>query len=214
MTISADEIGERALRQLGVAIIPLADRPALTTMVAPAAVATGVLIELGVIASDETPSATDQALALEKVVRVQDSLASQALVWWSNDGIPQAIAEEVTKMAAAMTATAFGKKGDLAAYTALEARVRQMALILSSPDHATAAVLDVHNEMDAAGLVRWSSQDIPHAISGAYEDKAAFALAPLFGKAGDVRAAAEATRRFARYSALPSSDTPTPVDYF
>lgn len=214
MTISADEIGERALRRLGVALVPLADRPALTTMVTPATIATGALIELGVIASDETPTATDQALALEKVTRVQDSLAAQALVWWSNAGIPQALAEEYTKMSAAMMATSFGKAGDLTAFQAMESRVRQVALVLSAPDHATAAALGVHNEMETLGLVRWSSQDIPDAIAGAYETKTTFSLAPLFGKPADARADLDATRDFARYAALPSSNAPTPVDYY
>jgi hypothetical protein len=215
MTQSALEIGERALRRLGVAIVPMADRPALNTMVPTPTIAIQALVELGVIASDEAPSTADGNLALDKLRYIQDSLASQALVWWSNTaGIPQALAEEYIRMTAISLASSFGKPGDLQAYAAMEARVKQMALIMSAPDLATQAVLDVHAEMDVLGFVRWSTQDIPDAIAQAYEAKAAVALAPLFGKPADPRADLEATRQFARYAALPSSDAPTPVDYF
>lgn len=215
MTQRADEIGERVLRRLGVAIIPLADRPTLTTMVPTTTIAIGALIELGVIASDEAPSTTDGNLALDKLRYIQESLASQALVWWSTlAGVPQALAEEYMRMTAISLASSFGKAGDLQTYAAMEARVKQMALILSAPDLATQAVLDVHAEMDVLGYVRWSSQDIPDAIAQAYVVKAATILAPAFGKPADAAAELMATRQFARYAALPSSDAQTPVEYF
>lgn len=215
MTVTIAALAERALRRLGVAIVPLADRPALETFVPAATIATNALIELGVIASDETPSAVDQALALAKVVQVQDSLASQAIVWWSNaSGIPRAIAEEVTKMAAAMLASSFGKAGDLGSYQALEARARNMALILSAQVVAEECVMAVHAQLDAMGLMRWSVFDIPDAVSEAYVMRAAAMLAPQFGKAVDPQANIESVRAFARFTALAASGAPTPADYY
>ncbi|HXI78044.1 MAG TPA: hypothetical protein VNH21_12960, partial [Steroidobacteraceae bacterium] len=66
MAVSIATLGERALRRLGVAIIPAADRPALAAPVALAAIATNALLWLAIIAADETPSPADAALALAK----------------------------------------------------------------------------------------------------------------------------------------------------
>lgn len=214
MVQTVGQLAERVLRRLGVALVPIADRPALTTMVPPATIATNALLELAVIASDETPSTADQALALAKVQQVQDSLASQALVWWSNDGVPRAVAEEYTKMAAAMLASSFGKQSDLGAYQTLEQRVRRMALILSAQNVAEEAIMAVHAQLEAQGLLRWSSVDIPDAVAEGYVIRAAAMLAPSFDKPADPMAEPQALRVFARYAALAPSGVPTIASYF
>ena len=96
MTQSVSTIAERALRRLGVKIVPLDDSPTLVEMVPVATIATMALVELGVIASDETPSATDQALALDKVASVHAALDAQGLVWWDGTAVPRAFVEEST----------------------------------------------------------------------------------------------------------------------
>jgi hypothetical protein len=212
--LSIADLGERALRRIGVAIIPVADRPPLNAMVAPASVATSALVELGVIAADETPSASDQALALAKVQAVQASLAAQALVWWDDAGIPSALVEEYTKLAAQQMATSFGKAGDLQIYTAIEARVRHVALVLSAPDLATAAVQAVHDNLAARGLVRWTVFDIPPAAIDPYVALAAAALAPRFDQQADPNAVVAATRSLAQIIALPTSGERVQVEYF
>ena len=60
MTMSIGTIAQKALRRLGVRVVPLDDSPTLTEMVPFDVIATMALVELGVIASDETPSDTDQ----------------------------------------------------------------------------------------------------------------------------------------------------------
>jgi len=207
-------LGERALRRLGVAVIPVADRPPLTTMIAPDTIATDALVELGVIAADEIPSAADQALALAKLGAVQDSLTSQALVWWDNTGIPSALREEYTKMTAAQMATSFGKQADPAVYALLENRVRRMALVFTGPERATEAVQAVHDHLVATGRARWSSWDIPPAADLPYELLAANRLAPLFEKPADAGADVLAMRSLAQIIALPSSGERTVAEYF
>lgn len=207
-------LGERALRRLGVAVVPVADRPPLTTMVAPDTIATDALVELGVIAADETPAPADLALAGEKLAAVQDSLTSQALVWWDNTGIPSALREEYTKMTAAQMATAFGKQADPAVYALLENRVRRMALVLSATDHATEAVQAVHDQLAATGRARWSVWDLPPAAELPYELLAANRLAPLFEKPADAAADVLAMRSLAQIVALPSSGERVIAEYF
>jgi hypothetical protein len=207
-------LGERALRRIGVAIVPFADRPPLNAMVTPASVATAALVELGVIAADETPTASDQALALAKVAAVQDSLTARALTWWDNTGIPSAVAEEYTKMAATLAATSFGKAGDIQIYTALEARVRHVALVLSAPDLATAAVQAVHDDLVARGRVRWTVFDLPPAAVDPYIALAAAALAPRFEQQFPPDAVVAAQRSLAQIIALPTSGERVQTEYF
>ena len=80
-----------------------------------ATIATAALVELGVIAADETPSASDQALALDKVASVHGSLLAQGIALWDVSAIPRAFAEEYTKLTAAMAASQLrqgGRSGD------------------------------------------------------------------------------------------------------
>jgi hypothetical protein len=214
MTVSIDQLAEQTLRRLGVAIIPAADRPPLSVSIPSATIATNALVELGVIAADETPAAADQALALAKVSQVQDSLVSQAIVSWASTGVPQAVAEEYTKMTAIMLASSFGKQADMGAYQTMEGRVRNYALVLTAQVQAVDAVMSIHQMMDAMGLVRWSVFDVPDGIGGAYVQRAAASLAPYFGKQPDAREDVDGLRQFARFTALPSSGAPTPVSYF
>jgi hypothetical protein len=207
-------LGERVLRRLGVAVVPVADRPTLSTMIDPATIATDALVALGVIAADEVPAASDLALANATVASVQDSLASQAIVWWDNSGVPSAVREEYAKMAAAQMASAFGKQADPQIYAMLEARVRRMALVLSSFDLASEAVQAVHDGLAATGRVRWTVFDIPPAVELPYELLAANRLAPLFDKPADAGAELMATRQLAQIIALPTSGERTVAEYF
>jgi hypothetical protein len=213
MAVTIATLGERALRRLGVVVVPLADRPALSVIIPAVTLATSALVELGVIAADETPATLDAALALAKVAAVHDALVAQAFVSWSLDAVPQAVSEEMVKLTANVMASAFGKTaGDIQMHAALEARIRKVAQIMRAPDLATAAVMDVHRDLSARGLVRWSVFDVPDSAASAYVILAANQLAPEFGaKAGDGIAA---ERSLARYIALPTSGERVPAEYF
>lgn len=214
MTVSIATIGQKALRRLGVRVVPLDDSPTLTEMVPVATIATAALVELGVIASDETPIPSDQALLLDKVASVHAALDAQGVVWWSKDAIPRAFTEEYTKLAASWAATSFGKSADPQLVASLEARVRKGAMVLSSDDQANQAVQAVHDNLVMRGVARWSVFDIPNPVGDAYSVLAADRMAPLFGTdtvPADTRAAEVAIYR---YVALPTSGETVAAEYF
>ena len=214
MTVSVGTIAQMSLRRLGVRVVPLDDSPTLTEMVAVATIATAALVELGVIASDETPIPSDQALMLDKVASVHASLDAQGVVWWDGTAVPRAFVEEYTKLTAAMAASSFGKSADPQIVAMLEGRVRKGAMVLSADDNAQQAVQAVHDDLVMRGIARWTSMDIPDALADPYATLAADALAPLFGGDTDPKDTADAVVAIYRYVALPSSGERTPVEYF
>ena len=215
MTVSVSTIAERALRRLNVAVVPLDDRPTLIEMVPVATIATMALTELGVIASDETPSASDQALALDKVASVHAALDAQGLVWWDGTAVPRAFVEEYTKLTAAQASTSFGKASDPASLTLLEGRIRRGVMGIASHDIAVEAVMAVHTDLVAKGIARWTSLDIPDMAALPYEMLAAYDLAPKFPPAEQDKAeVAQAMSALFKITALPSSGGHVVADYF
>jgi hypothetical protein len=87
-------------------------------------------------------------------------------------------------------------------------------MVLSADDQAQQAVMDVHNDLVARGLARWTSWDIPEAVSESYVVLAADMLGPLFGAQTDRADAAAAKRSLYQYIALPSSGERVPAEYF
>ncbi|HEY2419018.1 MAG TPA: hypothetical protein VGH84_13935 [Steroidobacteraceae bacterium] len=214
MAVSISTLGQQALRRLGVRVVPLDDSPTLTEMVPAATIATAALVELGVIAADETPSGPDQALMVDKVASVHGALDAQGLVWWTGTAMPRAFVEEYTKLAAAFAASSFGKSVDPAVIALLETRVRKGVMVLSADDNANQAVQAVHDDLAMRGCTRWSSQDIPEAVGEAYTILAADRLAPLFGLDTDAKDTALAMVSIYRYLALPTSGAAVQAAYF
>jgi hypothetical protein len=214
MTTSVGTIAQMALRRLGVRIVPLDDSPTLTEMVPVATIATAALVELGVIASDETPIPSDQALMLDKVASVHAALDAQGVVWWPVGSVPRAFTEEYTKLTAAFAGSSFGKAIDPAMVALLEARVRKGAMVLSADTNAQQAVQAVHDDLVMRGIARWTSLDIPDPLADPYATLAADALAPLFGGDTDPRDTQDAMVAICRYIALPSSGETVSVAYF
>jgi len=214
MTTSVGTIAQVALRRLGVRIVPLDDSPTLTEMVPVATIATAALVELGVIASDETPLPSDQALMLDKVASVHAALDAQGVVWWPSGSVPRAFVEEYTKLTAAMAGSSFGKSIDPAIVALLEARVRKGAMVLSADTNAQQAVQAVHDDLVMRGIARWTSLDIPDPLSDPYATLAADALAPLFGGDTDPNDTRDAMVAIYRYVALPSSGETVSTAYF
>jgi hypothetical protein len=214
MTVSIGTIAQQALRRLGVRIVPLDDSPTLTEMVSFDVIAIGALIELGVIASDETPIPSDMDFMRDKVSSVHAALDAQGVVWWPVGSVPRAFTEEYTKLTAAMAGSSFGKAIDPAMVALLEARVRKGAMVLSADSNAQQAVTNVHNDLVMRGIARWTSLDIPDALSDPYATLAADALAPLFGGDTDPKDTQDAMVAIYRYVALPSSGETVSVAYF
>ena len=215
MTVSVSTIAERALRRINVAVVPLDDRPVLTELVPAATIATMALVELGVIASDETPIPSDQALALDKVASVHAALDAQGMVWWTGAAIPRAFVEEFVKLTAGQAASSFGKAIDPATVAMFEGRIRRGVMGISSHDIAVEAVMAIHNDLVAKGIARWSSLDIPVMAAMPYEMLAAYELAPKFPPAEqDKNEMAQAMRTLFAITALPTSGERVVADYF
>jgi hypothetical protein len=176
--------------------------------------ATRALMTLAVIASDETPSAADQAFAVSKVQAVHDSMALQGFIPWDINNVPQGVSEEYVLLAALHMAMAFGKQGDPAQQPVIEARVRKTAVIMGAVDLATGAVMDVHRNLAARGLVRWTVFDIPDAARDPYVMLTASNIAPEFGVAPIKGDDVDAIRKFAQIIALPSSGAHVVAEYF
>ena len=214
-TISVTSIAERALQALGVTVTA-ANRPALTTIVTmqaiadaalqavgvtvpvahqpPAAgtpasttdIAGSALIELGVVASDETPSASDLTVALEKAVDVHGALVGQGIASWAGTAIPVALIEEYTKLTALLLASSFGKTGDPALWAPLEARVRKYSQVHESQGAVILArVASVHDSLVADASASWASTAIPQAVFDEYVQLTWAQIAPVFAMTVD-----------------------------
>jgi hypothetical protein len=215
MTVSVSTIAERTLRRLNVTVVPLDDRPTMTEMVPVATIATMALVELGVIASDETPLPSDQALALDKVTSVHAALDAMAVVWWDGTAVPRAFVEEYVKLTAAQAASSFGKVVDPATVALFEGRIRRGAMGIASHDIAVEGVMAVHTELVGKGIARWSSFDIPDMAAMPYEMLAAYELAPKFPPAEqDKNEVAQAMRTLFAITALPTSGERVVAEYF
>ena len=214
MTVSIATIAQKALRRLGVRVVPLDDSPTLTEMVSFATIATAALVELGVIASDETPIPSDQALMLDKVASVHAALDAQGVVWWAVGSVPRAFTEEYVKLVALFAATSFGKPSSPQEVALLEGRIRKGAMVLSADDNAQQAVQAVHDDLVMRGIARWTSLDIPDVVGEQYAIMAADRLAPLFDEGPDPNGTPAAMAALYRYVALPSSGNVVATAYF
>ena len=214
MTESIGTIAQKAIRRLTVRIVPVDDSPVLTEMVPFDVLAIGALIELGVIASDETPSDDDMTYMQDKVKSVHAALDAQGVVWWPVGSVPRAFVEEYTKLTAAQAGSSFGQSIDPAVVAMLEARIRKGAMVLSSDDQAQQAAQAVHDDLVMRGIARWSSLDIPNPVGEAMAILTADRLAPLFAMQTDPNDAVGAMIAIYRYVALPSSGEQVAAAYF
>ena len=166
MTTDVSTIAERALRRLNVAVVPLDDllNDAYGTLSCPPRppIATMALVELGVIASDETPIPSDQApgarqggLGARGARCARDGLVDRCR---HPSGVRGGIHEADQPPTRRPAST---RRSDPAALALLEGRVRRGAMVIASHDIAVEAVLAVHTDLVGRGIARWSSQDIP-----------------------------------------------------
>lgn len=72
------------------------------------AVRTGALTRLGVLAAEETPTASDDRAAATALARVVDDLGARGEVWFTADALPEETRHALTLLVAADLADAFG----------------------------------------------------------------------------------------------------------
>ena len=210
-TLTSADVAARALLQLGIPVAE-SDRPAAAAIVSkadlaaralravgidPAAIgagtasgvtydapglATAVLLKLAVIASDETPSATDLAEAQARVTDVHDMLNGLDFVSWPVSAVPAALAEFYIIMAAQLVAPQFGKPAAMDAFAQAQAMLRQQALSGAfGVTLAEAKAQEAHEALNAAGLVAWTADAVPAGVAAAYVQLTASLLAPIYG---------------------------------
>ena len=208
------QLAERVLRRLGVAVVPVEDRPALNTSVPPATIATNALVQLGVIAtnavpptqaavvptdtiatlaltklgviaSDETPLASDLALAQAAVAAVHANLVAQGHVDWQAGAITNAVSEEYAALAAMHMASSFGKAADLQSVAVFEARIATVARTSRAQSLALAKVSEVQASLVSQGIVGFDDTAIPTYLAEEYTRLTAMMLAQSFGQQTD-----------------------------
>ncbi|APT57784.1 hypothetical protein RGI145_12345 [Roseomonas gilardii] len=198
-------LAERALRQLGINPYPALSQ--LGTDQVPwtmAMIGTAALQRLGVLNGDEGPSATDAALALQKVRTVHDLLVRLSIAGgWPADGIPSGAAEMYVIMVAQELAPAFGKPADMQLFAQAKDLLKLEAISGAyGQTLAEGHVRAVHDSLAAAGLVDFAADAIPQAYSDDYVELTAAHLAPAVGKTADVAGAAAATEARVRRAML------------
>lgn len=231
MSVTVSIIAERVLRRLGVSVVPVADRPVVSTRTAPGDIATAALVALGVIAtdavppsqannvpvekigtlalvrlaviaSDETPAAADLALAIETIASIHANLVATGNADWPLEGITTAVVEEYTGLGALHMSSAFGKAGDMQAAAALEARIANVARIARAYDLALTKVSEVQATLISQGVVSWDNLGIPTALAEEYTRLVAATLASSFGQQIDPKMIAALEARVRRVALI------------
>lgn len=76
----------------------------------PTELAANVLLHLGVVASDATPSAADSSYVIKRYQDLYEELADpdEHIVYWDQDAIPRVVFEPLTQLVALTVSTPFG----------------------------------------------------------------------------------------------------------
>ena len=172
MTVPVATIAEQALRRLGVAIVPVADRQMLNDMVPPATIAEAALRQLGV---DVVPASERPALSV--VVPVA-TIADNALRDLGVAVVPEAERPllTVTVPISTIATSALAELGVVASDETPSAADQALAL---------ANAQEVHDSLVALGIASWPSSAIPQYASEQYTKMAANIMATSFGRAAD-----------------------------
>lgn len=208
-TVTQADLASRALRAVGINPAPIGSGTATGITYTASALATAALEKLSVIASDEAPSATDQALALARVNDAHDILAGADFITWSAAAVPASVAEFYIVMAVQLLAPSFGKLANMDAFVQAQAMVRQQSLSGAfGQTIASGKVSEVHEQLNALGLVNWTIAAVPQAQAANYVALTAALLAPVFSYQQDAqgrqvdKAAADAAEANIRRAAV------------
>jgi hypothetical protein len=191
--VAQADLAARALRAVGINPAPIGVGTATGITYNADQLAVSVLIKLAVIASDETPSTADRTEVIARVYAAHDILAGADYVTWSANTVPGDVSDFYIIMAANLAAPAFGKPANMEAFTAAQSMVRMQALSGAyGQSLAMDKIVEVHERLNAAGLVRWNVSEVPAAQAEAYVQMAAAILAPVFGYQQDAQSVAAA----------------------
>ena len=182
-----DYLAQNALKLLGINPVEQANVAPFSTLVFNITeLGLMALQSLGVYASDETASDTDQTLATQYASAFHYYLVGANAVRWTEAAVPTQVSALYVEAICAQLGPSFGKPVDLQTYAAA---VVSIAKIANSNQYAQSFALDhiamVHSELAGLNLVNWDEAAIPDALSETYSKLAAFRMAPAFGQAAD-----------------------------
>jgi len=208
VTISIGALGQKVLRRLGVRIVPLADSPHLTELVPMADLAAKVLLELGVVNANGTAfTETVNANAIATGALVDLGVLNSDMALVAPPIVPvNTIATNALIELGIVNTGAPGEPGDIQPYQTIATLALQELGIIAADEVATTydnglaleAVTSIHAALWGEGIAQWTLTTIPRLVSEDYIWLTSFALAPAFGKVyGDIqqRAAIEARIR-------------------
>lgn len=115
-----------------------------------------------------------QALALFRVATVHEELNALALVSWPLGGVPTAYADHYVTLTGIRlwpdyrTETADDRKSGLELHASVIAAMTRAAFVVGANSRAIDRVGVVHEELNALGLVTWTSNTIPVSASDCY----------------------------------------------
>lgn len=169
------QLGARALRKLGVAIVANAVRPAAVAAVTSDDVTARVLRELGILVPD-----ADRPTAQPAVTKTEVAIRALRSVGVNPAGSGGAPIDAVTVSAAADIAILVLRK--------LEVIASDETASTNDLNSAVVKVNAVHAHLAAMDLVTWTVDQVPQRAVEFYVIMASALLAPEFGKAGSEQA--------------------------
>jgi hypothetical protein len=227
MAVTVAQLGSRVLQRLGVLVVAVADRPAVsaTRTVAQMAgdalravganpaqtlggeagtntvsdLATQALRHLGILDGNEAPTSQEQTQAEFVVKNVHAHATGLGIANWAENAVPFFASEPYVLMASALLAPEFGRPQDLAVHQAGLDALRA-AVLSGSRGLATAQqkVTEAHARLAALGVVTAAADATPVAMAGPIVAMAAAMLAPIYGREADPAALAEAEKQATR----------------
>lgn len=173
MSVTVAQLGARALRKLGIAIVADASRPGEAAVVSSADIAARVLVEFGI------PVAEGARPASAGVVSQAD-IASRALrAVGVNPASAVTLGSGTTKTTAQLGTAVLLKLAVIAA--------DETPAALDQAE-AEARVIAVHDILSALDYVTWAASAIPTGVAEYYVVAASNLLAPEFGKPASIEA--------------------------
>jgi len=210
MPVTVEELGQRVLRRLGLALVAGSERAdtgsavslyevarqalrvvgvnpappyANSGTVGPLLMATRVLRRIGVVDANEAPETADTNLVGDKVRDANQILLALGIGNWSVDFIPEYVAEPLEIMVASLAASSYGKQGNPDAYAQALNDIRAMALSgTRGQEIAEQKARQAFGMVVAAGVADWGADATPAYMAPALVQLTANLLAPVYGK--------------------------------
>lgn len=194
-------LAQNALKLLGVNLVEQQANPGADgSLFTVANIGNMALVQLGIIASDQTASSQDTALATQYAGAFQAEMVQLNYVRWTASTIPMLAANLYMIAVAALLGPAFEKPFQAAEYAGAVAQIKQLAIANSSAQQfAYDNIGLVHQTLLGKNMVSWDLNSIPDPVAQYYILLAAQNMATTFGQTFDPAAYNGAMAGIRRY---------------